>query len=272
MSIPQGHKSNFQTLQAAFDNNDVALMQRPQVVSAGQIDAAEKAFADGDWAGSLERRNLLSYEVPSSAVIWKSKGSFREQGALLFDNVRQSIGEPTRPAAQTQMSWALFSKSILPQAKSIKVQTASARPATLTTAKNPKAKPILRHDSQTQRNPVAWWVPVGQRVSMPEWSDVKQILRNVPDWYSGSTGDTVLLQLAEYTQQGVFYSGLFPELLTHEVRAYRAVIERHNKVNAGNEDNSQGVSCIQVSGRHTHTLRVETVTGAHMEVIIDRFE
>lgn len=27
MSIPQGHKSNFQTLQAAFDNNDVALME-----------------------------------------------------------------------------------------------------------------------------------------------------------------------------------------------------------------------------------------------------
>lgn len=27
MSIPQGHKNNFQTLQKAFDNNDVALME-----------------------------------------------------------------------------------------------------------------------------------------------------------------------------------------------------------------------------------------------------
>lgn len=250
---------------------DPLAYQRPQVVSAGQIDAAEKAFAEGGWAPSLERRNLLSYEVPSSAVIWRAKAPFKEQGHLLFDKVRQSI-TVTRPATQTQMSWALFCKSVLPQAKAIKVQTASARPATLTTAKNPKSKPILRHDSLTQRNPVAWWVPVSQRAHMPEWSDVVQVLRNVPDWYSGNTGDTVLLQLAQYSEQGSFYSGLFPELLTHEVRPYRAVIERHNMMNMGSEDNSQGVSCIQISGRHSYTLRVETVTGANMEVIIDRFE
>lgn len=247
--------------------------QRPQVVAEGQIVAAEKAFEAGGWATALARRNLFSNEIPNSAVIWKSKGRMKAEESHTFSAVRQSLSQSSkRPVAVVEMSWAMFSKSILPKAKSIKVGTLSSRPATLTTAKNPKSKPILRHDSEAQRNPVAWWVPVSQREVMPAWSDVSQILRNVPEWYSGNTGDTVLLQLSDYCGQGASYSGLFPELLSHEVRAYRAVIERNNLVTTGCENNSEGVSCIQVTGKQKQVLRVETVTGTIMEVTIDRFE
>jgi hypothetical protein len=254
--------------------------QRPQTVKDGQIAAAEKLFAEKGWAASLKRRNLLPDEIPHSAYIWQKKGNkravFHTQQDRIFGHLasKQTATALADTPSKT-MSWNLFVKSILPKARAIEVATAHFNPVTLTTAVDMKAPAILRYDKATARNPVAWWLPHYSETG-PAWSDVKAILHNVPQWVDSSEpthADSQLLMLSVYHDIGRAYSGLFPELLSHELREVRHVIEAHN-TSSRHHDHTSGTTCVKVSSRMPQpvTLRVETVAGAQMVIKIDRYE
>lgn len=250
--------------------------QRPQTVSEGQIAAAEKLFAERGWAASLQRRNLLPSEIPIQAHIWVRKGP-QKGGASVFSHVQPSHGfsYPTTPAETKVMSWHLFVRSILPKAHWMAVDTTRFSPATLTTAVNPKAPPILRYDKPEQRHPVAWWMPAGP-VAGQKWSQVAAVLHGVPQWFDRDEPthkSTAVLQLVDYCNMNRSHSGLFPELLSHELREVRHVVEAHN-YSAPQFPTSEGVTCVKSTADRWVKLNllIETTTGTTLRVEIDRYE
>ena len=248
--------------------------QRPTVApKARAIAAAEKLFAEMGLASALERRPVTVADIPEHAYLWKPAVQTPRHG--IFGHLK-SVGAQDTTAAQV-MTWAFFKKNIMPLATSMRWVSKAHCLTSLTTAVHPNAKPILRWDSESNRNPVAWWIP-GTDFAKPKESliGVRGILQGVPAWTGDSTLPHDLVYLEDTGLSHRTYSGLFPECLRHELHSVRSVIEAHNLEASFNtpepHPEATAIRASLVGPNFTaFTLKVKTLTSVFL-VTIDRAE
>lgn len=173
--------------------------RRPQFVSTGQLDAAERLVERLGVARSLERRYARLTDVVTP--LWLPVAEPETPaggGAGVFDKVRPAARD-ARPAvrpvalpAAKPTSWERFSFDVLPTARRVELLTPTSRANfhALVTAAHPEASPVVQWDGlrkldaptprdgcatptlcdgcgegcggrELPRNPVTWWMVTG---------------------------------------------------------------------------------------------------------------
>ena len=157
---------------------DPAHFQRAQTPpAAGNIASATALIKQLGLEASLVRKYAGMADIPKSIVLWESQKvvsapvakSARPVAAGPFDNLTPkaksgnqataSLGSGTgmvtgRPPAT--MSWAKFTRVVLPTAKRIEIQEKPTRLVALMTSQDADAAPIVVWDLGAKRNPVSW--------------------------------------------------------------------------------------------------------------------
>ena len=244
----------FDAIKARFDAKMSPLQyMRPQAApSAGNIAQAEKIVGALKTAGSLARRFAKLSDVQClwrptaagvSAATTGADPSPRSAGGI-FSHLRsaQDAGPPESDAPPTVMTWVKFAATVLPKAEAIEFWVPSGKDAymAMVTAQNPDAPPILQWDSETQRNPVSWYLYVNG--STPQnWNLVPNEFHRVsavvlqptlwdPNRQFPHQGASVCFVLDGSRDVGYRDSaGFFPEWLRSEYHPVRATLEAYAK-------------------------------------------
>lgn len=254
--------------------------QRPtEAPKAQAIDQAELLFYRLGLQQSLHRRNLRRDEIPDSAKIWTPSPA-KTRPTAVFAHISDGKSEPAFTQGTERITWAAFKTGIMPFAAKIETSVYSFRPCTLTTATFPEAAPILAHD-KTPRNPVSWWLPNQDVVTRNNVNVTRDhynvqivcITKDVRNWYTPDHGTHDMLVLDRFITAGCNYSGLFPQLLRHELREVRSVIEQHNRtgLHCGAPDQYSTTAIKVEQDSRPVELIVTTKTGAKRKFLIDRF-
>ncbi len=210
--------------------------QRPQAApSEGNIRAAEALFQKLGLAKSLERRMATLADIQE--FVWKP--AIREpKEAGIFAHLSKESKKMELPSDSyiNNVSWVVFERDVLPQAKSIRVKLGYMMPLFgLTAGVHPDAPPLFQWDSPEHRNDVAWYTYVSgsspsQWGLVPgEWVDVVGVIRR-PDLWNGRKGekDATRLFLVNAKDSHNRSLAIFPECLRSELREVRATIEAHS--------------------------------------------
>ena len=244
----------FDAIKARFDAKMSPLQyMRPQAApSAGNIAQAEKIVGALKTAGALARRFAKLSDVqclwrPTTAGVpdatTGADPSPRSAGGI-FSHLRsaQDAGPPESDAPPTVMTWVKFAATVLPKAEAIEFWVPSGKDAymAMVTAQNPEAPPILQWDSETQRNPVSWYLYVNG--STPQnWNLVPNEFHRVsavvlqptlwdPNRQFPHQGASVCFVLDGSRDVGYRDSaGFFPEWLRSEYHPVRATLEAYAK-------------------------------------------
>lgn len=263
--------------------------QRPQAApAAGAIAAAEKIVAQLGASGSLARRFARPDEVRAIWIPTPPKVEAPLSGSVFrhlmakgdrADTALQDIPVPA-------MTWSKFRDTVLPTAEKIE-WFASSGPnpiATLVTAINADAPPILQWDTLEHRNPVSWYFHHGG--SLPEQFDLQsRVYHEVtavtyqpsmwnarPD--SDHHGKGVMFVVKGAADKHMNGLALFPETLKSEFHGIRSVIEAHSDtatIEGAGEPMAAGVMLQATNRKWNITLRV-TVNGQRMVYKLDRWD
>ena len=148
------------------------------------------------------------------------------------------------------------------------------------TAVDPTAPPILQWDSETDRNPVSWYVYNGGStafqwgLSGSTYAAVKAITTQPSSWGGGSdhqsNGVYVVLDGAKDSRKSGL--ALFPEILKTEYHGIRAALEAYSlsREIAAVDSPVCGLA-LQKNGRWDVTLRV-TSRGTRVTYKLDRWD
>ncbi|MGI4945134.1 MAG: hypothetical protein ACRYHQ_31995, partial [Janthinobacterium lividum] len=222
---------------------DPLRFQRPQAApSAGNVAQAEKLIETMGLAPALARRyarlddlQTLWTPRPPAAAAAKPGGVFAGLAVRGPAAERRNIDIPAQA-----ITWEKFARTVLPIAEAMEVvlPKSACNFLTLLTAADPAAPPLLKWDTEEERNPVSWYVyPTG---SLPEQYGLRggtsvAVSAVVPLptlWGSNPKphlGEGVVLLLAgAKDSRNDSGCALFPALLRTELHAVRATIEAHS--------------------------------------------
>lgn len=243
--------------------------QRPQAApSAGNIAEAEKIVEKLGIARSLERRFARLDEVQA---IWRpvepkpeTPGGSGTGG--VFSHIKPKEASTSGPAMQipaVTMTWAKFSREVLPGAESIEILAPThGNYMALTTAVHADAPPILQWDNDREdaRNPVAWylymngspatqWGLVGGRyhkvnaltLCPAHWSTIGDNNGSGGPKHSHQTESIIfIIDGAKDLRSDGSGLAIFPETLRSELHGIRSTIEAFSRAGklAGAEEAS----------------------------------
>lgn len=221
--------------------------QRPQAAPrAGNIERAEKIFAELGLAPALRRRMARIEEIP---LLWAPADvPQRVEGGGIFAHLKPKEAKSDGSAVLSQlpavtMTLEKFAREVLlagwAEKMEIHLGTKYAYPiAFLTTAVDPEAPPLLQWDRPEARNPFAWYcwtfgTPLPQIGLAGGWLPVAGITR-LPSTWNGSKaihqgdGLVLLLEGARETKRGAG-AAIFPETLRSELHEIRSTIEAYSR-------------------------------------------
>ena len=254
--------------------------QRPQAAPTSQnVARAEKIVADLGIANSLKRRFARLDELKK---VWvpreERKNSDITSGVFSGVKTKESndtyksiIGDPVT------MTWEKFQRTILPYARKIEVKLSYGKDgyASLVTAVDPTAPPIIKWDTVSNRNPFNWYMYSGGsyaskwNLKIGDYAEVTGITLQPNLWQPGY----------EHLGKGVFFilkgckdtenkaSALFPEILRNELREVRSTIEAYSNqtpLSGESEANACGICYQAQSSNWQCSLRVTTNVGVSL--------
>lgn len=274
---------DFETVKRRFDEKmNPTKYQRPKAAPTAQnVARAEEIVAKLGIANSLKRRfahldELQKLWVPKDIKPHSTRGVFGNVFGGVKIKEQANKHEPV-VADGGVMTWEKFNRTVLPNAKKIELMTSYGRDsyAALVTAVDPEAPPIVKWDSEENRNPFSWYMysngsyPVDWNLKHGDWNEVTAVVLQPNLWQPGF----------EYQGKGLFFilknckdtnnhsSGLFPEILRSELREVRATIEAYSKDNplAGDwEADACGLSLQDGERNWNCNLRVTTDVGVSL--------
>lgn len=270
---------NFDNVKRRFDEKmNPTKYQRPQVAPTAQnVARAEKIVAELGIAESLKRRYARLDEIQK---VWVPKVNVNKPPYGVFGGIKTKEDENVvKPlfGHGTTMTWEKFQRTVLPSARKIELKVGYGRDcfAALVTAENPEAPPIIKWDTEENRNPFSWYLYANGscasnwNLSSGNYVEVTGIALQPNLWQPGY----------EYQGQGVFFilkgckdkqnktSGLFPEILRGELREVRATIEAYSKANplSGDWEADACGLCYQSGSQNWQCeLRVTTDVGVSL--------
>lgn len=276
---------------AIFDSitDDDKHLRPTAAPTEGNINQAERLIEAMGLAPSLQRRFCGISEFPH---IWDPKPVTAEvAGGGVFDSLRTKAKGKKKVAAETEpttdavtMTWAKFTKKILPEALSISmyVPRGKASFGGYLTAVNPDAPALLKWDTDDfNRNPVSSYVHTDGSIASQwsliasTWTPVLAIA--VMPWMLNPNvkgmGEGALLVLEEAQDQDISSLGLFPRDLLSALHQVRSTIEAFSNDGQLQEcPEEQLMSGYMINNKHARcTLRVTTALGVS-DFIIDRWE
>lgn len=213
------------------DMMDPLKYKRPTAApKAGNIERAEKLFAEMDLADSLKRRCASPDEV---RYFWQAATEAKPEG--LFGHLKPQ--EVKLPAGAPQaITLSKFLAKVLPSADKVMVHLNNNRNYGVSIGAVPDSKPILAWDYEEERNTVAMHTRSGgmskNLFGLGQWSQAYTkglMLRpHMKDLdYVGNRDKNAFWIIP--TKQAPFYTGLFPENLRPEMREVSSVIEAYNR-------------------------------------------
>lgn len=256
--------------------------QRPQAPPAEQaIDQAEKLVEKLGIARSLERRFCRVDEIQ---WMWKPRPAAPPAGGVFGMLKQQQPAATSTWNLDNKMSWAKFSREILPRAERIELWTPPwpMSWAALVTAVHPDAPPILQWDAEGARNPVSWYVwqhgskAEDFRIKSSTWADVEAITGCPAHWGGGKFdhhAQSAIFIIRGARETMMAGNGLFPEILKSELHGCRSVIEAFSRKSpiAGLGDPHAAGPVINPGFRQIIQLRV-TVGSVQTTYQIDRWD
>lgn len=273
---------SFDAVKARFDEKmNPVKYQRPKAAPGAQnVARAEEIVAKLGIANSLKRRYARLEELQK---VWEPhKDEPKPAGVFgsVFSNVKtkEDANKPKPIIGHgTTMTWEKFQRTVLPTAKKIEMKIGYGRDsyAALVTAEDPEAPPIIKWDTEENRNPFSWYLYSGGshadnwNLRSGEYVEVTGVVLQPNMWQPGY----------EYQGKGVFFilkdckdrqnktSALFPEILRNELHEVRATIEAYSKQNTlGGEWEADACGlCYQASNDNWQcNLRVTTDVGVSL--------
>lgn len=264
--------------------------QRPQAApSRGNVEQAERLVEKMGIANSLKRRFA---RVDELQTVWESSPARDARPATtgIFSGVKtkeqnKKGSSPTLIGKVDGITFEKFKREVLPSAKTIEFAVPIGRDnyCAILTAEDPDAPPIVRWDTEENRNPFSWYVYSGG--SMPEtWNlhpgrfvPVTAVTMQ-PNMWGGNhdyEGKAVIFVLKDCKDMNYRNSGcaLFPEILKSELHEVRATIEAYSKQSTcyGYDEASACGIRIQANANSRARFRVTTDFGV-TEYVIDRFD
>lgn len=261
--------------------------QRPQAApAAGTISQAEALVEKMGLAPALRRRFARLDEVealwrPAAVPAEATTGVFGHLQAKGAVSTRQSTDAPT-----VTMTWEKFARTLLPEAREIQFRfQRRAGIATLVTAVDPEAPPLLAWDRDDCRNPVSSYVWFGGSTAnefglsvgyvnvaavtlKPHmWNEQKGALPNM------AQGVVFLLEGAAETRSAGL--AIFPENLRGELHGVRSVIEAFSKkgeIEGLGYPTASGPVLVAGSKAADIHLRVTNKAGVVSNVLLDRWD
>lgn len=259
--------------------------QRPQAApTEGNVMQAEKIIEKLGLQNSLKRRFARREELKA---LWMPKEAAPKENPGIFSNVvtKKKIKESGFEMDDAvTMTWEKFRRTVLPEAKKIEYAVSSGKDnyAALLTATDMDAPPIIRWDTQEERNPFSWYVyhkgSYPQRWCLePGWVNVTSVVLQ-PNMWSGKfdyEGSAVLFLLEGAKDSGYKDGGiaLFPGILRGELREVRSTIEAFSEteVLTGYEEATACGIRLQDGCKWNAKFRVQTELGTSIYVL-DRWD
>lgn len=265
--------------------------QRPVAApSAGQVQLAEKLVEELGIASALKRRQATRDDIQE--WVWEpapvSESVDTANAGGVFGSVVTKEQEPKAAAVPVNggtISWVVFLRDILPTASKIRLFQSAGRLnlGGLVTAVDADAKPILKWDSESRRNPVSWYLyndgieAEGFNLRSGAFVEVTGITKLPWMWNNGNTptmSEGMMLVLEGASDQAISSSVLFPVILRNELHPVRATIEAYSNANVLTKVESP--ICGNIIGKvHSvfagRTLEVTTPTGV-VRVVVNRWE
>lgn len=231
--------------------------QRPQAApTAGNIRVAERLIAELGLERSLERRMATLEDIQE--YVWTPAAMTEEQRGV-FSHLLQKTKKLEIPSDSyiNNVSWSVFARDVLPEARGMRVKMSETLPFYgLTAAVHPDAHPLFQWDSLEHRNSVAWYTysmgsrPAQWGLAAGEWVEVVGVIRR-PDLWNGRKGekDDIRLFLVAGAKDTHNRSlALFPETLRRELYEVRSTIEAHSR--SGKLQEVEKPACaVAVAGR-----------------------
>lgn len=220
--------------------------QRAQAApTEGAIKAAEEGFAKLGAGPALRRRYATVADV--LVTLWRSSDApvIAETGLFGGLKTKGATKPPVMAIPPVTMTWERFAREVLPTAEHI----SSAQPAmaceqyaTLLTAQEPDAVPIMQWDFPDARNPVSLFcyhegsTPAEFGLVRGTFVPVKLVTPLPFQWGGGSfehqgTGVILVLDGARDLGKGMGQSAIFSSMLKSEYHQFRSVIEAYSKAN-----------------------------------------
>lgn len=267
---------DFESVKRRFDEKmNPTKYQRPKAAPTAQnVARAEEIVAKLGIANSLKRRYAHLDELQK---MWVPKVEYNKPPYGVFGSVKtkERVNKPKPIVADCGvMTWDKFQRTVLPNAKKIElmVNYGPDNYAALVTAVDPEAPPIIKWDTEENRNPFSWYLysngsyPTDWNLKRGAYTEVTGVVLQPNLWQPGY----------EHQGKGVFFilkgckdtnnrtSALFPEILRGELREVRATIEAYSKQNplSGDWEADACGLCLQDNGRSWNcNLRVTTDVG-----------
>jgi hypothetical protein len=253
------------------------LNQRPQAPpKEGNIRAAEDLIKKLNLAESLERRFAHMGDIKQ--FIWHPK-----QVDLSEKTVFSALRAGSKDLSAAPMTWNKFSKTVLSNIDRLDFWVPDRGSFIgLCTAKNKDAPPILKWDSEEERNPVSWYVYVNGS-SASQWSLVSNAWVSVkgvtpfPNLW-GSQPKPYLADGAILLLEGArdrHHSGLslFPEILTGTLHSVRSTIEAYSRIHQLSGAEMADANGWDIRSSSMNTIKLRAHTGkSTIEYTIDRWD
>lgn len=214
--------------------------QRPQTVSDGNIEQANKVVAKLQSAGALARRFARLEEV---TALWRPRAIEipATGGPGVFDHLKaRSSRVKAVDLPAIKITWDKFKSTVLPGAAEIEAEVShgSLPFFGLVTAADDQAPPILQWDGLegVSRNPVSWYFyHLGSHAAdwnlMPGLAKVNAICLKPCHWQSDNfahQGHDVFFVLDKaLDKRHTHGAGFFPEILKAEYREIRHALEAY---------------------------------------------
>lgn len=217
--------------------------QRPQAAPRdGQIEAAERLFAEMGAARSLERRFATLQDIQQ--FIWRpseaAPSSATKPGGI-FSHLRESA-VPKLDLPAVDIRWSKFEREVLPGVRNLSVVLPHQRSSFygLMAAVHPDAPPILQWDGlDGKRNTVSWYHYHGGS-SPNTWGLSSGLVRVTgifhypfhwtdPEKFKHQADGIMFALEGAVDQNHESGIAIFPETLRSEFREVRSVIEAHSK-------------------------------------------
>lgn len=232
----------FEEIRARFNAKLGPLIyQRPQAApTAGNIKAAEALVEKLGIAPSLERRFARIDEVRPTWLPAPMQEPEKAGGVFGHLKPKDTTAFRRVELPASLMTFEKFTRLVLPSARELQIRVpAHGRFLALTTAVNEDAPPILKWDSETERNPVAWYVypngsPASQwKLSGGSWTNITAITPFPNLWGTRPMpfiGDGVVLVVEGAVDTNrVSGNALFSEILREEMHAVRSTVEAYSR-------------------------------------------
>lgn len=267
---------DFDAVKRRFDEKmNPVKYQRPKAAPTAQnVARAEEIVAKLGIANSLKRRYARLDELQK---VWVPKVEEEKSTNCVFAGIKtKNEIKKSKPVVGNggTMTWEKFQRTVLPTAKKIELKTSYGRDSysALVTAEDPEAPPIIRWDTEENRNPFSWYFYNGGSYASDwnlrsgEYIEVTGVVLQPNMWQPGY----------EHHGKGVFFilngckdrknnsSALFPELMRSELREVRATIEAYSKANSMSGDWEADACGLGYTGSNNDwqcNLRVTTDVG-----------